>query len=265
MRKIFTLVIALLTVAATSAQTDSTTVTAESSNTSSVWENANKAYAEGQFQVAELLYTQMVEEGYRDAAIFYNLGNACFQQNQIGKAILNFKRATLADPSDKDIEYNLELAKSKTKDKIDTVPTFFLTEWLIGIRNILSPDGWAKLSLISLILALGFILLWLLGSPLSLRKTGFYSCIVLSLLFVISVANGLSAASAMYSSNEAIVISSAAIIKSSPSESGKDLCIIHEGTSIEIMQTLDNWNEVELTDGTKGWILGTSIEKVILN
>lgn len=247
----------MLVLTAASAQTDSTAV-------SSVWDNANNAYAQGQFQVAEQLYTRLVEEGYRDAAIFYNLGNAYFQQNQIGKAILNFKRATLADPSDVDIEYNLELAKSKTKDKIDEVPTFFLTEWLTAIRNIMSPDGWAKLAIAALVLALGAVLLWLLASPLTLRKAGFYSCVLLTLLFAVSLANGLSAAGVMYDSNEAIVISSAAVIKSSPSENGKDLCIVHEGTSVETLQTLNGWNEVELSDGTKGWVMESYIETVKL-
>jgi len=262
MKRVITFLAATLVTVAVYAQIDST---ATASDSLSIWNNANKAYTEGQFQVAELLYTQMVDEGYRDAALFYNLGNACFQQNQIGKSILNFKRAMLADPSDADIQYNYELAKSKAKDKIDVVPTFFLTSWLTAIRNLISPDGWARLAIISLVLALAAVLVWLLTGPLALRKIGFYSSVAMTLLFVISLANGLSASSAMYSSNEAIVITSATIIKSSPSESGKDLCIIHEGTSVEIHQSLENWNEVELTDGTKGWVLDSSIEKVQIN
>lgn len=43
-------------------------------------------------------------------------------------------------------------------------------------------------------------------------------------------------------------------IKSSPSETGTDLFLIHEGLKVEITDSLDSWKEIRLSDGNKGWL-----------
>jgi len=237
----------------------------ETGESTTSWDKANRAYSEGQFQVAEVLYMQLIEEGYQDASLYYNLGNTYFQQNQIGKAILNYKRAYLANPSDKDIQYNLELAQSKTKDKIDKLPSFFLFEWIDSIRDLMDTNTWAETAIFLLLIDLCMIMLWLLANSLGIRKLGFYSAILLTVLVVVSIVNSFRSANHVYNSAEAVVTSSAALIKSSPSDSGKDLFVVHEGTSLLIKQNLDGWNEVELIDGNKGWITSSAIEKVLID
>ena len=43
-------------------------------------------------------------------------------------------------------------------------------------------------------------------------------------------------------------------VKSSPSSSGVDLFVLHEGTKVEIMDKADNWDKIKIADGSVGWM-----------
>ncbi|MCP4727060.1 MAG: hypothetical protein GY863_18620, partial [bacterium] len=46
----------------------------------------------------------------------------------------------------------------------------------------------------------------------------------------------------------------------SPTETGTELFIIHEGTKVHIKRQLEDWLEVDLADGKVGWIPAGVIE-----
>ena len=75
-------------------------------------EVGDSAYANGDYQAAIDVYQAILADNSVSPEIFYNLGNAYYKTSEIGKAILNYERALLLDPSDSDIRFNLELAQS---------------------------------------------------------------------------------------------------------------------------------------------------------
>jgi SH3-like domain-containing protein len=54
--------------------------------------------------------------------------------------------------------------------------------------------------------------------------------------------------------HEAIVMSGVITAKSSPDKSGTDLFQLHEGTKVEVKSTLGNWIEIEIGNGSVGWV-----------
>ena len=59
----------------------------------------------------------------------------------------------------------------------------------------------------------------------------------------------------------AIIISCALPVNSTPSKSGTDLFILHEGTKVEITDgTMRGWKEIRVADGKEGWIETSKIE-----
>ena len=54
--------------------------------------------------------------------------------------------------------------------------------------------------------------------------------------------------------NSAIIITPTVTAKSSPAETGVDLFVIHEGSRVKIVDSIDIWNEIKLSDGKRGWI-----------
>lgn len=233
-----------------------------SSNPDELWQTANTAYNAGNYAQAEECYTRIVEQGLHSAALYYNLANAHFKQDELGKALLYYNRALRLRPNDEDIRHNLEYAEQSTKDSIEKIPEFFLKTWIKSLRGALSCTAWSILSLVMLATALAFGLIYMLAQRLSLRKTGFYLMSVTALLFIVTTAFAWSERNMLTKRSEAIVMNSAVSIKSSPDRSATELFVLHEGTKVTIGEAIDGWAEVRIADGRKGWIEDERIERI---
>jgi hypothetical protein len=73
------------------------------------------------YEKAILAFERVINEGrIENAKLYYNLANAYFLKGDIGKAILNYRRAEKLDDSDANIQKNLTFARSKKIDKVVT-------------------------------------------------------------------------------------------------------------------------------------------------
>ncbi len=200
--------------------------------------------------------------GVHSVKLYYNLGNSWFKQGRMGKAILNYNRALLLDPTDEDTQYNLALAHARIVDKIDTVPEFFLKSWLRQLGLMLGSNTWAVLGLVFLGLTFAAVILWLLAGTLRGRKVGFYGAVTALILCFLSLFYANFQRSRLLHNREAVVMNLVAPVKSSPGTGGKDLFVLHEGTKVRMQEELDGWTEIVLSDGNKGWIASDAIEAV---
>ena len=57
----------------------------------------------------------------------------------------------------------------------------------------------------------------------------------------------------MKSKNQAIVFTGSLSVKSEPKQSSSDLFIVHEGTSVNVLEELNNWVRISLPDGNE-WL-----------
>lgn len=226
------------------------------------WEAGNKAYIEGNYEKAIEEYTAIVEGGEYSVELYYNLANAHFKQGEIGKSILYYNKALRLAPSQEDVRHNLAIAEAKTKDRITAIPEFFLNRWMRTVRNSASCMAWSVLSIVAFGLLLAFALLFLLASNIKWRKAGFYLALFSAVLFVATLLFALSARNDMLVRDEAVVMSSAISVKSSPDNSATDLFVLHEGTKVRILSEVDEWREVVIADGKKGWTLKSNIEEI---
>lgn len=227
-----------------------------------LWDMANLAYNEGNFEKAAATYEQILSQNLHSAALYYNLANAYFKQGELGKALLNYNRASRIAPGDEDIRHNQEYAEKMTKDSIEKIPEFFLITWLRSVRGAMSCTAWTVLSIVMLATALVMALLYLLAQRMSLRKVGFYTMAVAVVLFIVTSAFAISERNQLVGRTEAIVMSTAASVKSSPDRSATELFVLHEGTKVSIGETTDGWAEVRIADGRKGWIEDKRIERI---
>lgn len=227
-----------------------------------LWEQANEAYINGDFGEAAALYERILAQGLQSAKLCYNMANACFRNGETARAILYYNRALRLAPSDDDVRYNLAVAQSLTKDHIEEVPEFFLNGFMRSVRDMLSERVWTLLSVLMFAAALGLGLLFLLAQGTGARKGGFYGMAAALLLFVAATSFAASQRKVMTAREGAIVMSTAAPVKSSPDRSATDLFVLHEGTKVRIVGTFDNWCEVVIADGKKGWIEDDKIERI---
>ena len=151
MRKTYFILILLMGFLSLSAQTDSTQVTVSTHVTKA---EADSAYINNDFTNAAELYESILKNKGESADIYYNLGNSYYKMNNIAKAVLNYERALLLNPGNNDIRFNLELARSKTVDKVTLPSEMFFITWIQSLINSMSEKGWA-LPLISCLPSLG--------------------------------------------------------------------------------------------------------------
>ena len=221
---------------------------------------ANEAYGQEDYIKAIELYEQTLREQGVSSDLYYNLGNAYYKHNEFAKAILNYERALLLNPSNEDARFNLEMANTHIVDKIDPVGKFFLSVWIDSLRNFLSSNTWAVIGIVSFLLFIGGLYLYLFSKSVKAKKFGFFGGIILFLIAVLAnwFAWGLN--SKLKARSEAIVFAATVPVKSSPAESGTDLFILHEGTKVSILSKLGDWSEVKISDGNRGWLPSSSIE-----
>ncbi len=60
--------------------------------------------------------------------------------------------------------------------------------------------------------------------------------------------------------NKVVVIEGTVQIKSSPSESAKDLYILHEGAKINLHQIRESWYEISIDNENYGWVKKAEVE-----
>ena len=223
---------------------------------------ADSAYVRGEYQQAIKDYETLLKYG-ASADLYYNLGNAYYRTENITRAVLNYERALLLSPGDRDIRFNLQMARSKTVDKITPEQDMFFVTWYRSLVNLTSVDGWANIALISLALAIILALLYLFSERIWLRKVGFFGAIILIVCFLVSNVFAYQQKDLLVHRRGAIVVAPAVTVKSTPAKQGTDLFILHEGTKVTITDgSMKDWKGIRLADGKEGWIETRQIELI---
>jgi len=225
------------------------------------WQDGVDAYSKGEWSEARSAWEAVLAEGQESAALLTNIGSACFKEGDLAHAILYFEKALKVDPSYDDAKYDLEFAQTFLKDRIETVPEFFVKGWIRSLRCSLSSNVWAVMFLVLLAVALGLTLLFLLGRSSAARKTGFFTGLVALLLSLMCLGFSLRLRAEYSANSSAIVVSPVTVARSAPdNNSGTDLFILHEGTKVKVLDSVGSWDNIELSDGRQGWILTNELE-----
>ena len=148
------------------------------------------------------------------------------------------------------------------QNNIEQIPEFFFTEWMRGVRRLMSCTAWSVFSLAALVCALALFLAYLLAQRLPLRKAGFYGTLVAAAVFMLTSWFAMGERREMLDDTQAVVMSLSTAVKSSPDKSATDLFVLHEGTLVEITDRLDNWCEITIADGKKGWLECKTVETI---
>ena len=225
-------------------------------------QDADAEYSKGNYQQAIKDYEELLKAG-ESAEIYYNLGNAYYRTENITRAVLSYERALLLNPADDDIRFNLQMARSKTIDKITPESEMFFFTWYRSLVNLMTIDGWAHLAIASIILTLILALVYLFAGHLTLRKIGFYGGVLFLIIFLLSNLFAFQQKQMLMKRNGAIVTAPSVTIKKTPVANSADQGVIHEGTRVDIIDdTMRDWKEIHLADGREGWIPATQIEKI---
>jgi SH3-like domain-containing protein len=82
------------------------------------------------------------------------------------------------------------------------------------------------------------------------------------LLLIVSVAAAIFEKNQYNNDQPAIVFSEIVSVKSEPKNGATDAFVLHEGTKVYVIESLDNWDKIQLTDGNEGWIENSAIKRL---
>jgi tetratricopeptide (TPR) repeat protein len=225
-------------------------------------QKANDHYKKEEFKQAIEGYSQILMAGIESPEVYFNLANAYFKTKQYPLAILNYERAKLLAPDDEDIDFNLQVANQYVVDSIQELPGLFIIRWWNSLVNSQTTDTWAVFSIIAFILFLVMLGIYFFARSGDVKRISFWTGCLLILLTIFTWWFAAQQKSRMVNHSYAIVMQPTVTIKSSPSEKGTNLFVIHEGLKVRITDKLGDWVEIRLADGNKGWLQTESIEPI---
>lgn len=227
-----------------------------------IFREGNNAYRNGDYLKAIDKYEKILNNGYNNAEIYYNLGNAYFKLKKMPEAILNYEKAMKLNPSDEDIRFNLRVANLQTVDKIEPLPMMFYEKWWQALTDWFSSAVWSALMIIFIWLGfIGLAAYLFMFSP-GIKKISFFVAVI---SFVIAIFSFIFANTSYVhetSEESAIIFSESVYVKSSPDKESTDLFILHEGTKVKILDQVGGWTKIRLANGNVGWLKRSSIETI---
>lgn len=216
-------------------------------------------YTASKYQEALDTWLEIYNTGYRSAKLNYNIGNAYFKLNNNPGAILFYERALLLKPSDSNINYNIQIARSLVVDKFKEIPELFFISWFRFVALMLPANTWAYTSIVVFVLCLVLFSVYIYSRKYRIKVICFWLGIVCFIVSSSSIAFSHKNKSLVYDSHQAIVFVPSVNGKSAPDNSGTDLFILHEGSKVSVEDNVGEWYEIKLSDGNKGWVPSNSL------
>ena len=234
------------------------TITIAQNNT--LFDEANTFYNNGKYTEAIQKYEAIINNGQHSAEVYFNLGNAHYKLNNIAPSIYYYEKALQLSPKDEAIQNNLVFAKNMTIDAIDTVPEIGLSKFVRKAINTFSFDVWAILSVSLMFLFVILSLMYYFTHLTNKKRITFIASLSSIFLACLSLAFAFKKQAMDNKNKPAIVFAQEAQVRTDPNLSGEESFRLHEGTKVQVLDTISNWNQIQLTDGKTGWIMSDEIK-----
>lgn len=219
---------------------------AVTSETAGLFLDASTAYNEGRYEDAAKGFTAVAETGARNAALFYNLGNAWFKSGDLGRAILWYERAKRLAPTDPDLALNLDYARSLTKDAAE--PESALQKVLFFAKSYLS------LGQMSWVLLISNAVLWAaLGLGLRRPHWALKALVLVSLAVMLVL--GPAAAHVAYTQrfqDQGVVLAKELPVRAGRDDKATTLFTLHAGARVLVQEGMNGYVRVRFGDKI-GW------------
>jgi tetratricopeptide (TPR) repeat protein len=214
------------------------------------------------YERAILNYEKIISEGpIRNSKLFYNLANAYFLKEDLGRAILNYRRAEKLDKADTNIQKNLAFARSRRIDKVDVAAEKRVLETLFFWHYDFSSNTRFLIACIcfGLVSVSLTIMIWRGKSA-----PGIVMAVIGGLLTVCFLASVILDARSQSQTACGVVTADEVVARQGDGpnypESFKEP--LHAGTEFDLMERRPGWFQIRLSDGSTGWIPDDSAEMI---
>lgn len=214
------------------------------------------------FQKAALAFERLNREGsIENGKLYYNIGNIHFRLGDLGRAILNYRKAERLTPHDANLQQNLDYARSRCVDKIEARPQARVFHTLFFWHYDFSLVTRAFLFLVFLNLT------WCLGGVALFRprpwlRRSILGCCLAGSALAVSI--GIEAWQEA-AARPGVVLAPEIVARKGDSTTFDPTFKepLHAGTEFTVVEERKGWYHIELPDGRRCWIPESSAGLVV--
>jgi len=166
----------------------------------------------------------------------------------------------MLNPTDKDIKNNIPYAKNMTVDAIETIPEIGLSKFVKKASRSMSFDAWSMLSVLLVIVFVALFLMYYFAYSTNRKRMAFVGSLFTLILAFVALSFAFHNYNLQQKDNPAIVFAQESQVKSEPNLRSDEAFVLHEGTKVQVVESVNNWNKIKLTDGKTGWIISDDIK-----
>ena len=219
----------------------------------------NQDYAAGRYGDAIRAYQSVRDAGEESGALDFNLGNALFKDGQLARAIASYERARVLLPRDPDVQANLAYALERAQVPEEPVPLWKRLAFPFASR---ATGG--ELAVLASVCWWAF---WLLLTVRVLRPAlrvglGRAAWAAAALYLLVAGSLGLRLAEVELRDTAVVTAAGGASVRFEPSATGTEHFPAAPGTQLDVTEERDEWLQVRRSDGLRGWIPRSAVERL---
>lgn len=204
------------------------------------------------YRKAILHYERLVASGVRNGKLYYNIGNAWFRLDDMGRAIINYKRSVLYNPADPILEQNLQFARSRRVNRIEAQQRDYVFKTLFFIHYDVPTRVRFGIFLTA------FVLLWGAAILAVFYRRGWVRTLIISLavVSVIFLVSLILEKVSMTRDPAGVVIAPEVTARKGDGETYQPsfTAPLYSGTEFDLLEQRPDWWYIELEDGARCWI-----------
>ncbi len=205
-------------------------------------------------------FRTLIADGVHNGKLYYNLGNTYLQLGDLGRAILNYRRAERLIGNDAALQANLNYARSLRRNQIApsgeqaALHTVFFWHYETPLR-------WRWWTAIG-----AYTLFWgLLAVRAFVRAPGTgYAAIVMLVVFLAAGASSAVELTQREHEQAGVTVQDDIVVRKGNGEAYDPQFeeALHEGVEFQLIEERAGWYKIELPDGSAGWIRQAQAEIV---
>ena len=220
---------------------------------------AAQLYSQGAYEEAARAYQQLIDQGYADPDLYYNLGLAYNRAGDLGRAYWSLRNAQSLAPRDAQIEQAVTQAETALGDSAQTGDAMLVTERdnplaplaeLSGRWLTLDELAWTALALWS-VFALALLAVLFIGPGKRSRQFAKVIATVSGALLLVA-ALGLGSRLVDLRQPPAIVVADQVTLAAGPGDQYGGAITLQGGSKVSVIDQRGDWVEVATQD-VAGW------------
>lgn len=187
-------------------------------------------------------YENLIQSGYINGQIYYNLANAYYKQGKSGLAVLFYNKALKKIPRNSELKENIKLVKSEFEDKEipNRVPTFLKT--ILFWHFLFNINELTFFTLSLYIIFISAFLAYIFCKYQWVRSI----CIGFGVAMIVTVVSLGFKIYAEQINTKGIIITKEVNVRYGPGEEFEAKFLIHEGAEFLVVEEKDDWYKVSV-------------------